>query len=60
MIFTSLERKIAVVDLGGGRPLCTTNFFLSGRKITVSAPSICPDVAPKIEKNYHFRPKPTY
>ena len=40
---------------GGGRPLRATNFLLSGRKITMSVPSVCPDVAPKIDKNYHFR-----
>ena len=36
------------------------NFLLSGHKITMSARSVCSDVAPKIEKNCHFRPKPTY
>ena len=35
---------------GGGRPLRATNFFLSGRKITMSAPSVCPNVAPKSKK----------
>ena len=59
-ITTTTTQSVSLADLEGGRLLRATNFLLSGSKIIMSAPSVYPDVVPKIEKNYHFRPKPIY